>query len=65
MRICRSCGCTEESPCAVDISIVGMPVWIPCAWVEEDLCSGCVEGVTSIPHDQIDAEPATVGGGSR
>ena len=32
MRKCRVCGCTEHRACNP-----------PCYWVEEDLCSACVE----------------------
>ena len=32
MRKCRVCGCTDHRACNP-----------PCSWVEEDLCSGCVD----------------------
>lgn len=34
-RRCRVCGCTENSPCMTEQGF--------CYWVEEDLCSACVE----------------------
>lgn len=34
-RKCRVCGCTEIDPCVTD--------GVPCHWLEEDLCSACVE----------------------
>lgn len=37
-RKCRVCGCTEEN-CSQCIEKTGGP----CHWVEEDLCSACVE----------------------
>lgn len=32
-NICRECGCTDSEPCAE-----------VCEWIEDDLCSSCVEG---------------------
>jgi hypothetical protein len=32
MRTCRSCGCTDDHPCATG-----------CVWIEPDLCSSCVD----------------------
>lgn len=37
-RKCRKCGCTDED-CSQCIRKTGHP----CSWVEEDLCSACVE----------------------
>lgn len=34
-RICRVCGCTTEAACVDDAGR-------PCAWLADDLCSGCV-----------------------
>jgi len=34
-KICRVCGCSEFLPCETGEG--------PCHWVEEDLCSACVE----------------------
>lgn len=38
MRNCRACGCTDLD-CRQCIQKTGQP----CSWVEEDLCSACVE----------------------
>lgn len=38
----------------VDVSeptLEAEPRWMPCHWVEDDLCSGCVDDVVAIPHD--------------
>jgi hypothetical protein len=37
-RRCRVCGCTDDD-CHQCIEKTGEPCW----WVEEDLCSACVE----------------------
>jgi hypothetical protein len=37
--ICRRCGCTEKD-CSGCIERTGSP----CTWVEDDLCSACVDG---------------------
>jgi hypothetical protein len=33
------CGCTEEEPCVYADPLDGQPR--ACAWIEDDLCSGC------------------------
>jgi hypothetical protein len=38
LRSCRVCGCTQEN-CSQCVAKTGEP----CYWVEEDLCSACVE----------------------
>jgi len=43
MRQCRICGCTDFSACQ---TVAG-----PCYWVEEDLCSACVELETAEEED--------------
>ena len=37
---CRKCGCTDED-CSGCIERTGEP----CYWVEDDLCSACVDNV--------------------
>ena len=37
-RRCKVCGCTDDN-CSGCVERTGMP----CFWVEEDLCSACVE----------------------
>lgn len=34
---CRICGCTDDNAC------VDMETYTTCFWVEDDLCSSCVE----------------------
>lgn len=38
-RRCRVCGCADDN-CSQCIKKTGAP----CHWVEEDLCSACLEG---------------------
>ena len=50
-RVCRICGCTEDNACEGG-----------CSWVEEDLCSACVdaEGNSVSDDDQDDAEDVEI-----
>lgn len=41
-RACRVCGCTEDN-CSQCVEKTGAP----CSWVEDDLCSACVEASSS------------------
>lgn len=53
--VCRSCGCTEDSPCLLDREgtvidegreeLVELEQLVAgaCSWLEPDLCSACVE----------------------
>lgn len=34
-RQCRVCGCAEDHPCMTEDG--------PCFWLEQDLCSGCID----------------------
>jgi len=39
-RVCRICACTDDN-CSMCIKLTGQP----CHWVEENLCSACVDAV--------------------
>lgn len=43
VRVCRACGCTDKAACVV--------AGVPCHWVEEDLCSACVEAPAKVEED--------------
>lgn len=58
-RVCRVCGCSERAACAVSIAVLGPPVFVPCSWVEYDLCSGCVDGAHSIPWHTTTTLPSS------
>lgn len=34
-RKCRACGCTQNAACMTEEG--------PCYWIEEDLCSACLD----------------------
>ena len=36
-QVCRECGCTEESPCRLEIF-----EFVPCWWSLPGLCSSCL-----------------------
>lgn len=42
LRMCRSCGCTDDWACVVP------PTYVPCHWVEEDLCSACADEMEGV-----------------
>lgn len=42
-RACRTCGCTERN-CTQCVIRTGQPCW----WVEQDLCSACVDPITAM-----------------
>lgn len=60
-RTCRVCGCTDDRACLVLVDGGGIfdDEYVPCSWAEPDVCSGCVDGVASIPHHAL----VTTGGG--
>lgn len=37
-RSCRSCGCTEDQACIVEVR----GILRGCRWVQQDLCSACL-----------------------
>jgi hypothetical protein len=56
--VCRICGCTDSTPCSLEIEqIDGGAVVTPCWWLEDGLCSGCggLEEV-EVPDDDDDQE---------
>lgn len=48
-RRCRKCGCTDND-CRQCVEKTGLP----CSWVEEDLCSACVEETKAAPAQVAD-----------
>ncbi|HUT33090.1 MAG TPA: ParB/RepB/Spo0J family partition protein [Planctomycetota bacterium] len=57
-RACRICGCTEANACA-DPHRGGEP----CCWVEDDLCSACIEkgieGLVNLKNTTLDKKKTT------
>lgn len=49
-RRCRQCGCTDYD-CSECVERTGLP----CHWVEEDLCSACVEETLQNPDQALPA----------
>ncbi len=51
-RVCRVCGCTDDMGCEGG-----------CSWVEEDLCSNCLDQVVEIDLDGAIEDPRRQRGG--
>ena len=41
---CRVCGCTDDNACRALVERPVFSYWMPCHWVEDDLCSACAHG---------------------
>ena len=41
-QVCRVCGCTDNWACVDDLG------W-PCEWVDDELCSACVDDDADLP----------------
>jgi hypothetical protein len=40
--VCRLCGCTDTTPCVLELEQnFGEIITKPCWWEADDLCSGC------------------------